>query len=233
MKTNAAKLLTLLAFLLASLLPGVVMAQALSADEVLTRVKEEAESIVDASLLLTGNLIDPDGTTIALEVEIEVIPGEEVARANFIQPDALADNVVVFDEDTVYNYIFMTNQVTLFDADDPDALGGFLSGQETDEGFSLTLDLDTLFAGWEPSIESYEDGIYRLRMDNVEEDAAIDYALVSVQEESWIPSEVILVTAEDRTLAELFVEDFQRDVGLSPEDVTYIPEDAEVIDERE
>jgi hypothetical protein len=33
-------------------------------------------------------------------------------------------------------------------------------------------------------------------------------------------------------VAELYVEDFERDQGLSVEDVTYIPDDAEVIDER-
>ena len=233
MKHHFPKLLTSLAVVLAGLLPGAALGQELSADEVLTRMKEEAQSIEDATFLLTGRLIDPDGTTIALEVDIEVIPGQEVARASFYQPDALADNVVVFEEDTVYNYIFLTNQVTLFDANDPDALGGFLSSQETDEGFSFTLDLDALFAGWEASLESFEDGNYRLRLDNSEEDAAIDHALVSVQEESWIPSEVTLIGPDDRTLAELAVENFQRDQGLSAEDVTYLPEDAEVIDERD
>ncbi|HEX7004185.1 MAG TPA: hypothetical protein VF168_08350 [Trueperaceae bacterium] len=222
-----------LAMMLALLVTGTVLAQPLSADEVLERVTAQAESLEDASFLLTGELIDPDGTTINLEVAIEVIPGEEVARATFYQPDALADNVIVFEDDTVKNYLFLTNQVTLFDANDPDALGGLLTGQAgEDEGFEFTLDLDALFAGWEASLESYEGGVYRLRMDNNSEGAAIDHAFVNVPEESWIPASVTLVAPEDRVLAELFVEEFERDQGLSAEDVTYLPEDAEVIDER-
>ena len=221
------------AFALGLLMPAAALAQPLSADEVLEQVKAEAESIEDAAFLLTGNLIDPDGTTINLEVDIEVIPGAEVARATFYQPDALADNVIVFEDDTVKNYLFLTNQVTLFDANDPDALGGFLSSQESESGFDLTLDLDALFSGWEATVESYEAGIYELRMENTQEDAAIQHALVTIPEESWIPTQLTLVGPDDRTLAELYVEDLTRDQGLSPEDVTYLPEDAEVIDERD
>jgi outer membrane lipoprotein-sorting protein len=175
-------------------------------------------------------LIDPDGTAINLEVEVELIPGQEAARATFIQPDALADNVIVYDGESVYNYIFLTNQVTVFDADDPDALGGFLSGNG--DGPKLTLDLEELFAGWDAMVEGYDAGAYRLRLDNKEEDAQLDHVFATVEEGTWVPRELILVGDEGRTVAELHVEDFQRDQGLSVEDVTYIPEDAEVIDER-
>lgn len=228
--TNVGKKLTMI---LAALLLTAAGAQDLSADEVLANIKQEAEATTDASFLLTGRLIDPDGTAINLEVEMELVPDAEAARATFIQPDALADNVVVMNGNTVYNYIFMTNQVTLFDADDPDALGGLLSGNGGGESPNLTLDLDELFADWQARIEGYEDGVYHLRLDNQQEDASLDHVLATVHEGSWVFSELVLVGADDRIVAELFVEDFQRDQGLSVEDVTYIPEDAEVIDERE
>lgn len=213
-------------------LVGLAAAQDLTAQEVLANVKAEAESISDASFLLTGRLVDPDGTSIALEVEVEVIPKEEAGRATFIQPDALADNVVVLQGDTIYNYIFLTNQVTLFDANDPDALGGFLGGGGDDGNVELTLDLDALFSGWEPSIEGHEDNAYLLRLDNLDEAAAIDFVIARVQEDGWLPTELRLVDAGGKPIAELFVGDFRRDQGLSAQDVTYIPEDAEVIDER-
>jgi outer membrane lipoprotein-sorting protein len=219
----------LLATLSALLLP-ICLAQGLSADEVLDNIRQEAEATTDATFLLTGRLIDPDGTAINLEVEVELIPGQDAARATFIQPDALADNVIVYNGESVYNYIFLTNQVTVFDADDPDALGGFLSGNG--DGPKLTLDLEELFAGWDAMVEGYEAGAYRLRLDNKEEDAQLDHVFATVEEGTWVPRELILVGDEGRTVAELHVEDFQRDQGLSVEDVTYIPEDAEVIDER-
>ncbi|MEX2540399.1 MAG: hypothetical protein WD314_01275 [Trueperaceae bacterium] len=216
----------------AVLLAGAALAQDLGADEVLANIRQEAEATRDASFLLTGRLIDPDGTAIALEVEVELIPGERAARADFIQPDALADNVVVFDDEAVYNYIFLTNQVTVFDANDPDALGGFISGQGEGGAPTLTLDLEKLFAGWDAEVESYEAGFYHLRLDNKETGAALDHVLATVQEGTWVPSELVLFGDDGSMVAELFIDDFQRDQGISVEDVTYIPEDAEVIDER-
>jgi outer membrane lipoprotein-sorting protein len=215
------------------LLAAPVSAQQLTADEVLDNIQREAEATEDASFLLTGRLIDPDGTAIALEVEVEVIPGERAARASFIQPDALADNVIVFDDDAVYNYLFLTNQVTVFDADDPDALGGLLGAGEEAEAPSLTLDLEKLFAGWDASVVGYENGAYRLRLDNKEQGATLDHVLATVQEGTWVPTRLVLMGEGDKMVAELFIEDFRRDQGLSVADVTYIPEDAEVIDERD
>ncbi|MEX2535480.1 MAG: outer membrane lipoprotein carrier protein LolA [Trueperaceae bacterium] len=250
MKIASRKSRPLLTAMLAALsiaLSGVSLAQDLTADEVLAQMTEAAETAQDASFLLTGRLLDPDGSSINLEVEIEVVPGERAGRAYFIQPDALADNVIVFDGDAVYNYIFLTNQVTVFDANDPDALGGFLGGQEIggqemgeqettgqgpSEGFTLSLDLDALFAGWEASLVGYEPGAYELRLDNSEEGATIDHVLATVEEGTWVPTQLVLTGGDGQTLAELFVENFRRDGGLSAEDVTYIPEDAEVIDER-
>jgi outer membrane lipoprotein-sorting protein len=219
----------LLATFTALLLPF-CLAQGLSADEVLDNIRQEAEATTDATFLLTGRLIDQDGTAISLEVEVELIPGQDAARASFIQPDALADNVIVYDGDSVYNYIFLTNQVTVFDADDPDALGGFLSGNGN--GPTLTLNLEELFAGWDAAVQGYEAGAYRLRLDNKEEDAELDHVFATVEEGTWVPRELILMRDEDRVVAELYVEDFRRDQGLSVADVTYIPDDAEVIDER-
>lgn len=226
------RVLPSVALLLTILVAGFGLAQELTADEVLANITREAEATHDASFLLTGRLLDPDGTAITLEVEVELIPGEKVGRASFIQPDALADNVVVLKGDEVYNYLFLTNQVTIFSADDPDALGGLLSDGEEGGGVDVTLDLDRLFAGWEAEVESYQAGVYRLRLDNKEEGAALTKVMATVQEGTWTPTELTLFGGDGRMVAELFIENFQRDQGLSVEDVTYIPEDAEVIDER-
>lgn len=222
----------LLALLLA-LTAGGAVAQDLSAQEVLDNLEREVEATEDATFLVTGRLVDADGTSINLEVDVEVIPSAQVARANFYQPDALADNVIVLDGDAVYNYIFLTNQVTVFDANDPDALGGLLGSGEDGEGVPLTLDLNQLFRGWEPSVEGYEDGRYRMRLDNLEEGAALGHVLGTIDDTTWQPTELRLFDSDGNIVAELFIEDFESDVGLSPEDVAWIPEDAEVIDERD
>ena len=223
--------LTTLAILLA--LTPAFAAQDATAQEILDNMTREVEATEDAAFLLTGRLVDSDGTSINLEVEFEVIPELEVARATFYQPDALADNVVVFRDDAIHNYLFLTNQVTIFAADDPDALGGLLPEGDDEGSFRFTLDLEELFAGWETTVEGYEDGAYMLRFVNVAPDAAITEAEVRVPESDWVPREIVLFTSDGRMLAEIHVEEYRSNTGLDPADVVWLPEDAEIIDERD
>lgn len=227
--------------LLALLLFGSAHAQNLSAEEILTNLEESAESLQDASFLLTGSLHDADGTEIPLEVETQVVPEAEVARAFFIQPDALADNFIVVDGDAVYNYLFLTNQVTVLNINDPDALGGLFPeaearALEAQEEFDFSLNLDKLFVGWEMSVEGYSDSpagnVYELRFYNEEEGANIGYVDAQVVDGAWHPYRLNFVQQDGTVLAELVFNDFVRDSGLDPEELRYIPADAEVIDER-
>lgn len=224
----------LLALLLA-LLPT-ALAQDLTADEVLAELERKVDSLADASFLLTGGLIDPDGTEIRLEVEVEVVTEPQVARATFIQPDALADNFIVLSGGAIYNYTYLTNQVTVFDADDPDALGGLLGEPEPGEKLEFTLDLQTLFSGWAVSSGGYVQtpagDAYLLLFANEEEGAAIGSAEATVLDGSWVPYTVTLYDERGSMVADLAIEGFAGDTGLDPADVTYIPDDAEVIDER-
>ena len=221
--------------LLVVALAGLSHAQ-LSSDEVLANLKTAAETLQDASFLLTGNLTDPDGTQIALEVQVQVIPDVEAARAEFIQPDALADNFVVLDGDAVYNYVFLTNQATIFPTDDPDALGGLFPGGNVDQGFDFTFNPEQLFRGWTASVTGYGESpvgnVYNMRFVNEEPDALVAYVDTSIVEAEWRPYILTFYSPEDTVLAQLTLEDFARDQGLDAGEVTYIPNDAELIDER-
>ncbi len=232
---TAGRLLLLTATLLAAL-ASLATAQDLSADDVLARMKERAETLRDASFLLTGNLIDPDGTEIALEIEVELVTEPQVARAYFIQPDALADNFIVLDGDAVYNYVFLTNQVTVFDANDPDALGGLLPAEQDGRALELTLDLDRLFAGWEVEVADYldtpEGSAYLLRFRNGDPEAVVTSVEATVLDELWTPYQLVFYQSASSVLADLAFEHLALDQGLDPEDVAFIPDDAEVIDER-
>lgn len=205
------------------------------ADALLDRVAETAEAIGDVSFLLTGRLIDGDGTEIRLELEVEAIPEGRVASAYVLQPDALADNIVVLDGDTVANYTFLTNQVTLFDADDPDALGGLI-GAGDDEELEVTFDLERLFAGYAASTvgetETPHGPATIVRLDNVEENAQIAWVSVTIPESTLLPYRLELFGRDGDLLAELVFEDLALDTGLEADSVTFLPEDAEIIDER-
>lgn len=227
-----------LPLLLAIAFPAVAFADE-AADAVLDEVVESAEALEDASFLLTGHLVDPDGTRINLELEVQILPEERAAGAYVIQPDALADNIIVLDGDVVYNYTFLTHQVTLFDADDPDALGGLLGGVEEErESMDVTFDLTELFEGYEARHAGRTDTPHGpadvIRLDNVEEAAEIVWVEAVVPESTRLVHRLRFYRSEgeDELLAELVAENLRTDVGLTHEEVTYIPEDAEVIDER-
>lgn len=206
------------------------------AQAVLDRVAASAESLQDATFLLTGRLIDADGTEIALELESQVVPGDRAVSVYVLQPDALADNIIVLDGGAVYNYTFLTHQVTIFDADDPDALGG-LVGAGDDGEMNVTFDLEALFGGYRASSVGRTDTPHGpadvLRLDNLEEGARIAWVEATVPEATSLPYRLELHGPDDALLAELVFENLRTDVGLSAEEVTYLPEDAEVIDERE
>jgi outer membrane lipoprotein-sorting protein len=233
MKRRSAPLLTVV---LLVLLAGVAGAQSdAEADALLDRVAQRAAELQDASFLLTGRLVDPDGTEIALEIDVQTIPAERVASAYVLQPDALADNIIVLDGDTVANYTFLTNQVTLFDADDPDALGGLVGGGE-DGALDVTFDLGRLFAGYIASLQGRTDTpegpAERVRLDNVEEGAVIAWVEATIPDATLLPYRLTLHGEDDGLLAELRFEDLRLDQGLAAADVTFLPEDAEILDER-
>jgi len=234
------KYILLLSALVLSLPFSAASAQDLSAEEILENLETRANELQDASFLITGTLFDTDGQEIPLEVEVQFIPDEELLRALFIQPDALADNFVIVDGNTVYNYLFVTNQVTVLNANDPDALGGILPEVEGEvEGqVNLTPDISRLFEGdtWQVSVEGYEESpagpVYRLRFDNTEEGVNVDYVNATVLEGEWLPTGLEFVQPDGSPLAELSFEDYAIDTGLDPEEVRFIPPDAERIDER-
>lgn len=212
------------------------LAQDGEAAALLDEVTAAAEAIEDAAFLLTGHLTDADGTRIALELEMQVVPGERVASAYVLQPDALADNIIVLDGDVVYNYTFLTNQVTVFDADDPDALGGLFGGGGDEEAFEFTFDLQELFAGYEATVvgpaETEAGDATLLRLDNRDEGVAVARVDAAILDATSLPARLELFGEGGDLIAELVVEDLRTDVGLDPADVTYLPEDAEIIDER-
>lgn len=207
-------------------------AQDLSAEDVLAQMTETANAVTDASFLLEGELVDPDGTVLPIEVDIQVIPDVNAARAEFFQPDALADNFVVLDGEDFYNYIFLTNQASLFNASDPDALGDIFPSTAENEAFEFTFDLNQLFQGWEPEILSFEEGRYTLRLVNTEQDVNIAYVDATTLENEWLPETLTFSDQNGEIFSTLEFNDVALDTGLDASDVTYIPEDAEIIDER-
>ena len=215
---------------------GRAQAQDLTVDAVLDNITNAARALDDATFLLTGKLINPDGTTFTLEIEIEVVPPAGVASAYIIQPDALADNQIVLDGNAVYNYTYLTNQVMIFDADDPDALGGLLPQGEDGASANISFDLGTIFSGYVASITKVFDGplgeTYELHFTNKDPDATILDVDAQVPSSDWLPRQLVFMQADGHVLAELNAEDLKKDTGLTAAEASHLPDDAEVIDNR-
>src|SRR5690606_22491510 len=169
--------LTLLAVLAMLIVTSARAQDGQDVDAVLANITEAARALEDASFLLEGKLVNSDGTTFTLEVDILAVPPLNLASAYIIQPDALADNIIVMDGEAVYNYTFLTNQVMIFDADDPDALGGLLPESEEGATANFNFDLGAIFQGFETSILEVFEGehgeTYRLQFTNVDPAAEI------------------------------------------------------------
>jgi outer membrane lipoprotein-sorting protein len=220
----------------AALVAPSATAQALDVDTVLDNVTTAARDLRDASFLLEGKLVDTDGTIIALEIEIRVVPPAGLASAYIIQPDALADNEIVLDGPAVYNYTFLTNQVMVFDADDPDALGGLLPKGEDGASAEISFDLGAIFAGYVATIADVERGadgdVYVIEFKNKDPEALILDVIARVSASDWLPRQLVFMEADGRVMAELNANDLVIDQGLDPEEVRRLPDDAEVIDNR-
>ncbi|HZW27491.1 MAG TPA: outer membrane lipoprotein carrier protein LolA [Trueperaceae bacterium] len=229
--------LTRLAAASALLLAGLASAQeAPPVETILDNVTQAARDLQDASFLLTGRVVDADGTEFPLEIEVQVVPGLDLAKAYIVQPDALADNQIVLDGAAVYSYSFLTHQVTVFDADDPDALGGMLPAGQDGATANLSLDLGEILAGYEAELVGVEEGpegsLYRLAFANRDREAMILDVHAWVLAADWLPRRLVFKEAGGRVVAELNAEQLAIDQGLDPEEVRALPEDAEVIDNR-
>ena len=224
---------------------GYGSAQTLSADQILANLQASGESLQDASFTLTGSVTEGGGADTPLELNVQLIPGEKLARADIMQPDALADNFIVVDDQAFYNYLFVTNQVTVLNTNDPDALAGLFPDaqarvDEAGEEFDFDLSLDSLSEGWDVMVEGYEESpvgnVYELRFTNQDDAATVRYVEADIadgaESGNWYPYTLTFLNADSTALANLTFENFRRDEGLSPDELRFIPRDAEIIDER-
>jgi hypothetical protein len=207
------------------------LAQDRDVADVLAALEASAAAIVDLTFVLEGELIDEAGQTFRLEVEVLAIPAEPAIGLYILQPDAIADNQIVVLGDEVRNYTFLTNQVSLFDASDPDAFGGLLE-PSADGSLPLSLDLAAVFAGWDAAIEAEDGATVTVRFTNRDPAAAMQTVLATVTSDTWDPVQLVFFRAGDALFADLRFVDWSRDQGLTIDDVTYLPEDAEVLDRR-
>jgi len=206
-----------------------------AAEALLEDVANAAAAVEDVSLRLTGRLVDAAGGELALEVELLAIPDARALSAYVLQPDAVADNMLVLDGDTLASYAFLTHQVTLFDAADPDALGGTLPDLDV-ASLDPTLDPRAWFEGFvatDVTTSATDAGpaqVVTLRPEA--EGLQVGRVTLLVPDATTLPRGLRVFGPDGALVADLAFEDLATNVGLTRDEVTYLPEGAEVIDER-
>lgn len=215
-------------------------AQNMTGEEIISAMEADIDSISDIEARVQGQLQNLEDLDLKIDILVQLIPAAEIARAEFFEPFELADNFILLNEDAVYNYLFLTNQVTILDASDPDAFGSiFPELADSEEELNYDLSLERLFTGWTAEVLSYQaqevdgslENTYSVRLDSP--GASELYIIFDVVDQTWQPHQVkIFEIADDTQVLQLYFRDFKRDTGLDADEISYIPNDAEVIDER-
>jgi outer membrane lipoprotein-sorting protein len=203
--------------------------QDLDAPHVLEALAQRTAELSDIAFVLQGELFDEVGQRIAVEIEVMAMPNVPAASLYIVRPDALADNQIIIDGDVIRNYTYLTNQVAVFHAHDPNALGGLFPEAA---GATVDLDLGRVFANWEVVVESVEGERYLLRFDNPDPASALRTVRATVRSDVWLPERIVFFRGEGDVLADLRFVGISVDQGLTREEVVFLPPDAEVLDRR-
>jgi outer membrane lipoprotein-sorting protein len=208
------------------------LAQDLSRDEVLEKLKENSQNMQDASFLITGRLIDTDNQEFTLEIQVQTIPSENLVRLDFFQPDAVADNFIILDNDGVYNYNFLTNQLSIYNLGDAAAFGGIFP-EGANGTYEFTLNVTELFSGWDIELVGFENGLYHLKFNNTETiNIRLKHVDVYVDQDLGLPTAMAFYNADDILTADIQINDYVINQGIDTDEVRYFDETAEILDER-
>lgn len=215
---------TLLPLTLILSLAGVADAQ--SAQDILTRVDNAQKSAKDVSFRISGTAA-LESAARKVDFTVRAIPAQNLARLQFAAPDALADNVVVADKNEVRQYLFLTNQVTvtpLSKASQGAGLGG-LDFTQFSNTASLLKGYDVKLLGTSGAAGSR---VYQLEA-TPRTGGSTDRTRVWITEAGWRPTRVQLVSTAGKTVADLTISAYKTNSGLSAATLRTLPKDAQVI----
>ncbi len=203
----------------------VATASAQTADDVVSRVDAAQKAAKDVSFKVTGNASFNGGAQ-KLDLDVQSIPAQGLVRVNFNAPDAVADNVVVVDKNTVYNYLFLTNQVTVQTVNRAAAQSGMNLdfSQFTDLTASLKGRYDVKLVG------TTQDGAGKLyQLEATPKNGAGGRSRVWISDQGWRPVRVQVLGDGNQVAADLNITNYKVNAGLSAAKLKALPRDAQVI----
>jgi outer membrane lipoprotein-sorting protein len=215
---------TLLATSFALIVPVVfglgALAQSPSALDILAKLEATQKSIKDYRARVAGTAEQGD-QKLKLEMDVQAIPSANLVRVKFNAPDSLADNFIIVDKSTVYNYLFLTNQVTITKLNNAN-VGGFNFNFSQFSSFSDSFPKDKV--NFKP-VTTVLDAT-PIKGSNLE----FSRVKVWVLDGSWRPQRIQYFDDKGvNPIADITVSKWEQNVGLKATDLRKLPKDAEII----
>jgi outer membrane lipoprotein-sorting protein len=203
-------------------------AQSLTANDVLNKLEATQKNLKDFRARLVGTAATQD-QNLKLDMEVQAIPSLQLVRVKFNAPDTLADNFVIIEKDTVYNYLFLTNQVTVSKINRESVAGfnfdlsqfGNLTGSIPRDKVNLKL------TGTEDTPAGKAYVLEATPKPNA--DLNFGRAKVWALENGWRLYRFQAFDEANKLQADLTVSEWKTNLGLTAKALKALPKDAEVV----
>jgi outer membrane lipoprotein-sorting protein len=212
-----------------SSLATLALAQSLSASDVLGKLESVQKSLKDYQAKAIGTISD-ETQKIKLDLEVQSIPALKLTRLTFNAPDTLADNVSIIDNDNFYNYLFLTNQVTITKISKAQ-VGGVSFGNIGSFG-DLQSSIPREKLDFKPvTIEDTANGKAYLVDATPKKGSNLEFGRVKVWvlDKSFNLYHVQYFNDKGTMQADLTIPEFKSNVGLKAKDLCKLPSDVEKI----
>ena len=212
--------------LLLALLLTPSLAQAQSADDILSKVAAAQQNVKDISFKVSGTATLDSGNQ-KVDLNVQTIPSSSLARVVFNAPDALADNIVVVDNKEIRNYLYLTNQVTVTSVNQAAGqdLGGLDLSQLSNLVPALKSRYDLKLLG---STGSAGNRLYQLAA-NPKTGVQGGSTRIWITENGWRPTRFQSLSDAGKVVADLAVSNYKVNTGLMAARLRQLPKDAEMI----
>ncbi len=216
----------LLLTLTLSILP-LAQAQTLTADDIASKVENAQKSAKDFSAHIQGQA-NFDANPQKIDLKVSSIPAQSVIRIEFAAPDALADNILILDKKSSYNYLYLTNQITISSLEKT-KVDGFNFDFARFADFNSNLSRDKFTLKLLPTVQMKEGKAYILEATPKDLDSGAGRTRVWVLENGWRPIKMQALDTTGKIQADLSFSDWKTNSGLTLKDLKKWPKDAQVI----
>lgn len=200
-------------------------AQAQTAQDILNNIDNAQKKAKDTSFRLVGD-VNVEKETQKFDVLIKSIPAQNLARLQFMAPDAFADNIVVADTKEVRQYMFLTNQITVTPVKKAAADAGIIGMDFTQFGnpSKMLTQFDVKLVS-----QSMVGKTKLYKLEAKPKESKGDKSFIWISEKGWRPTRIQVINTKGKKLADLRLRNFKTNSGLTPASLKKLPKNARII----